>query len=49
MSQQEEVIIETRDDLKNLLKNSNVEYTMLKFYADWWRHVRQFRLLFMNV
>ena len=35
MAQPDEVVIETRDDLKNILKNSSVEYTMVKFYADW--------------
>lgn len=29
------VTIETREDLRNELKNSPVEYTMIKFYADW--------------
>ena len=35
MSQSENTVIETRDDLKSILKDSTVEYTMIKFYADW--------------
>jgi thiol-disulfide isomerase/thioredoxin len=30
-----DVVIETREDLKKALKESPVEYTMIKFYADW--------------
>ena len=35
MAKEEEIILETRDDLINYLKNTPYEYVILKFYADW--------------
>tara|TARA_Y100000389_G_scaffold177526_1_gene189860 strand:+ start:8118 stop:8540 length:423 start_codon:yes stop_codon:yes gene_type:complete len=31
----EEIILENREDLISLLKNTQYEYVILKFYADW--------------
>ena len=30
-----EIILENREDLINFLKNTQYEYVILKFYADW--------------
>jgi thiol-disulfide isomerase/thioredoxin len=36
-TEREEIILETREDLTNFLINTEYEYTILKFYADWCR------------
>ena len=33
--QKEEIILETRNDLTNYLKETKYEYVILKFHADW--------------
>ena len=35
MEQSEDIILETRKDLTDYLKNTKYEYVVLKFYADW--------------
>lgn len=33
--EEEEIILETREDLANFLENTQYEFVILKFYADW--------------
>jgi len=35
MTAQDEIILENRDDVVFFLKNSQYDYVILKFYADW--------------
>jgi thiol-disulfide isomerase/thioredoxin len=37
----ENIVLEKREDLINLLKESSCEYVVLKFYADWCKPCKQ--------
>lgn len=37
----EEIILETREDLISFLKNTKYEFVILKFYADWCKPCKQ--------
>ena len=37
----EEIILETREDLTSFLKNTKYEFVILKFYADWCKPCKQ--------